>query len=112
MQPRSCEHASAHVIAGKQHERRWEEGDDLESLEFVPVEYEMPGAKRKDTQLVPASDRLIRMTKKIGIRRLVGFGLVRRILEKICQRELVNAETLREYEQKIQEYRVKIRSMT
>jgi hypothetical protein len=33
-------------------------------------------------------------------------------LEKICRRELVNAETLREYDQKIHEYRVKIRSMT
>jgi hypothetical protein len=107
----------AHVIAGKhrrigkEHERRWEEGDDLESLEFVPVEYEMPGAKRKDTQLVPASDRLIRMTKKIGIRRLcLGFGLGRRILEKICRRELVNADRLREYEGKIREYKMNARS--
>jgi len=84
----------------------------LESLAFVPVEYEMPGARRKDTQLAPASERLIRMTKKIGIRRLVGFGLGRRILEKICRRELLNSATLREYEQKIREYKVKIRSMT
>ncbi len=108
----------AHVIAGKhprigkEHERRWEEGDDLESLAFVPVEYEMLSAKRKDTQLAPASERLIRMTKKIGIRRLVGFGLGRRILEKICQRELINLTTLREYERKIREYKVKIRSRT
>jgi hypothetical protein len=104
--------AARHRRIGKEHERRWEEGDDLESLAFVPVEYEMPGTKRKDTQLAPASERLIRMTKRIGIRRLVGFGLGRRILEKICRRDPVNAETLREYERQAREYKVKIRSKT
>ena len=108
----------AHIIAGrhrrigKEHERRWEEGDDLESLAYVPVEYEMPGTKRKDMQLSPASERLIRMTKRIGIRRLVGFGLGRRILEKICRRELLKSATLREYEQKVHEYKMKVRSRT
>jgi hypothetical protein len=96
----------AHIIAGrhrrigKEHDRRWEEGDDLESLLFVPVEYAEPGQEAEDASLVRASERLIRMIKKIRIRRLVKFGLGRRILEKICRRELVNADTLHEYEQK------------
>jgi hypothetical protein len=99
----------SHIIArrhrriGKEHDRRWEEGDDLESLLFVPVEYEEPGLEAEDASLARASERLIRMIKKIGIRKLVRFGLGRRILEKICRRELVNADTLREYEQRIRE---------
>ena len=99
----------SHVIAGrhrrigKEHDRRLEEGDDLESLLFVPVEYEEPGQDTEDASLVHASERLIRLIKKIGILRLVRFGLGRRILERICRRELVNAGTPREYKQRVQE---------
>jgi hypothetical protein len=108
----------AHIIAGrhrrigKEHDRRLEEGDDLESLLFVLVEYAEPGQKAEDASLVRASERLIRMIKKIRIRRLVKVGLGRRILEKICRRELVNADTLHEYEQKIRKYKMKVRSRT
>lgn len=78
----------------------------------MPVEYEEPGAQVKDISLVRASERLIRLIKKIRIRKLIKFGLGRRILEKICRRDLVKAETLREYDQNIHDYKVKIRSMT
>jgi hypothetical protein len=68
--------------------------------------------RQRDASLVRASERLIRMIKKIRIRRLVKFGLGRRILEKICRPELVNADTLHEYEQKIRKYKMNVRSRT
>ena len=101
--------AGRHRRIGKESDRRWEEGDDLESLLFVPVEHEEPGEQSRDASLARPRERLIRLTKKIGIRRLVEFGLGRRILDKICQRELVNADTLREYEGKIREYKMDAR---
>jgi hypothetical protein len=76
------------------------------------MEYETPGVQPEDSRLARASERLIRLIKKNAIRRLVRLGLGRRILEKICRKGLVNADTLREYEQKIHEYKVKIRSRT
>jgi hypothetical protein len=35
----------------------------------------------------------------------VRFGLGRRSLEKICRRERVNVDTLREYERMVREYK-------
>ena len=108
----------AHIIAGrhrrigKESDRRWEEGAELESLSYIPMEFKPPGSEHNANELVRASEGLIRRITEIGIRELVRSGFGRRILEKICRRELVNAETLREYDQKIHEYRVKIRSMT
>jgi hypothetical protein len=95
--------AGKHRRIGKESDRRWEEGAELESLSYVPIEFEPPGSKCEQNQLARASERLIRKIRKIGIRKLVRFGLGRRILEKICRRELVNADTLREYEQRIRE---------
>jgi len=97
---------------GKESDRRWEEGAELESLSYIPMEFKPPGSEHNANELVRASEGLIRRIREIGIRELVRSGFGRRILEKICRRELVNAETLREYDQKIHEYRVKIRSMT
>jgi hypothetical protein len=97
--------AGKHRRIGKESDRRWEEGDDLESLLFVPLEYEQPGERADDPSLTRASERLIRRIKKIGMRRLVNFGLGRRILEKICRRELVNVATLREYDRLVREYK-------
>jgi hypothetical protein len=99
--------AAKHRRIGKESDRRWEEGDDLESLLFVPVEYEQPGEQEKNTNLALPSERLIRKIKKIGIRRLVSFGLGRRVLERICRRELVNVAALREYEQLIRKHKAK-----
>jgi len=101
----------AHIIAAKhrqiskEHDRRWEEGDDLESLSFVPLEYKQPGERAENTGLVLPSERLIRKIKKIGIRELVRFGLGRRTLEKICRRERLDSSTLHEYDRKVREYR-------
>ena len=70
----------AHIIAGrylrigKESDRRWEEGDDLESLMYAPVEYEPPGEQAENTRLVLPSERLIRKIRKIGIREVVRFG--------------------------------------
>jgi hypothetical protein len=107
----------AHIIAGKhrrigkESDRRWEEGDDLESLMYVPREYEQPGEESEDQSLMRASERLIRKIKDIGIRELVRFGLARRIrcgrriLEKICRRQLLDHSTLRDYDRMVREYK-------
>jgi hypothetical protein len=62
-----------HRRIGKESDRRWEEGDDLESLLFVPVEYQQPGEQAENASLRLASERLIRLIKKIGTRKLVRF---------------------------------------
>jgi hypothetical protein len=78
---------------------------------YVPVEYEQPGEQAEGQSLARASERLIRTIKDIGIRELVRFGLARRIrcgrriLEKICRRELIKCSTLREYERRVREYK-------
>jgi hypothetical protein len=83
----------AHIIAGKhrrigkESDKRWEEGDELESLSYVPIEFEPPGSEQKRNELARASENLIRKIKKIGIRELMRSGLGRRILEKICRRQ-------------------------
>jgi hypothetical protein len=97
--------AGRHRRIGKESDRRWEEGDDLESLIYVPVEYERPGDEAEDAALTRASESLIRKIKKIGIRPLERFGLGRRILEKICRREFVDRSTLREYDRMVRNYR-------
>jgi hypothetical protein len=100
----------AHIIAGKhrrigkESDRRWEEGDDLESLIYIPVEYEQPGQEEGDPSLTRASERLIRKIKEIGIRKLVRSGLGLRILQKICRRTLLKSETLLHYRQRIDQY--------
>jgi hypothetical protein len=98
---------------GKESDRRWEEGDDLESLMYVPMEYVQPGEQAEDPSLARASERLIRTIKDIGIRELVRFGLARRIrggrriLEKICRRELLDRSTLCEYDRMVRAYKLK-----
>jgi hypothetical protein len=100
----------AHIIAGKhrrigkESDRRWEEGADLESLSYVPMEFESPESEPRRNELASASESLIRKIKRIGIRKLMRYGLGRRILEKICRRQYVNVDTLHEYEQRIREY--------
>jgi hypothetical protein len=106
----------SHIIAGKhrriskEHDRRWEEGDDLESLLFVPVEYEQPGHEAEGATFVRGSERLIRSVRNIGIRELVRFGLGRRILEKISRRKPVDGEKLRHCEARVREYRIRMKS--
>lgn len=105
----------AHIVAGKhrrigkESDRRWEEGDDLESLLFVPLEYQQPGELDENTNLVLPSERLIRKIRKIGMRPLIRFGLGRRALEKIIRRELLDLRTLSHYQQRIHEYKLNLR---
>jgi hypothetical protein len=81
----------AHIIAGKhrrigkESDRRWEEGDDLESLIYLPVEYEQPGTEQKRDELVRPSESLIRQVRKIWIRALVRFGLSRRFWKRFAE---------------------------
>lgn len=100
----------AHIIAGrlrrigKETDRRWEEGDDLESLMYVSVEYEHPAEQQETAHLGRARERLIRKIKRIRIRKLIRYGCSRRILERICRRELLPAAILKEYELRVGEY--------
>lgn len=102
----------AHIIAGKhcrigkESDRRWEEGDDFESLQRRPIEYE-PKATRATpgTQSTP-SEALIRQIRNIGIRELIRFGCARRTLDKIRARELVDDSALHEYERMVRDYKL------
>jgi hypothetical protein len=93
------------VHIGKETPRGIEEGDEpSEIMKFEPIEYEKtPNPKGMEKP----SEYLILRIKKIGIRKLMSAGCGRRILEKICRRELVRVSTLHEYEQMIREYESK-----
>jgi hypothetical protein len=99
----------AHIIAGrhrriaKESDRRWEEGDDLESLLRLPLGYEQPDEKPERANLARACERVIRKIKRIVIRELVRRGCSRRILDKIYGRELVAVSMLNEYERRVGE---------
>jgi hypothetical protein len=101
----------AHIIArehrriGKESDRRWEQGDDLESTLSRPIVYTPTRERNLPDAMAKASETLIRKIRKIGIRELVRFGCGERILEKICRRQLVRVSTLHEYEQMIEEYK-------
>jgi hypothetical protein len=96
--------AGRHRRIGKETDRRWEEGDDLESLMYVPLEYEHPAEQQEPAHLVRARKRLIMKIKRIGIRKLVRYGCSRRILERICRRELLPTAILKQYELRVEEY--------
>ena len=98
--------AAKHRRIGKESDRRWEEGDDFESLQRRPVEYEPTSVNRTPTGQSKPSEALIRQIRKIGKRELIRFGCARRILEKICRRESVDDSTLHEYERIIREYKL------
>ncbi len=100
----------AHIVAGrhrrigKESDRKWEEGDAVESLVCGPIEYESPASPRVLADHALASERLIQKVKKVGIRQLVRLGFGRRILEKMCRGDQVRCSTLREYEEFILEF--------
>ena len=99
-----------YVIGGKHHhigkevDRRWEEGDDLEAMRQTPIEYTRRASRATREPLMQPSLSLSQSVKKIGIRKLIRQGFGRRIVEKISRRELVKASTYREYERRIEEY--------
>jgi hypothetical protein len=99
-----------HLIGGKHHrigkevDRRWEEGDDLDAMRQTHIEYTRKASRAPHESLVQPSLSLSRSVKKIGIRKLIRQQFGRRIIEKISRRELVKASTYREYERRIEEY--------
>ena len=99
-----------HVIGGKHHrigkevDRRWEEGDDLDAMRQTPIEYTRKASRSPREPLIHPSLSLSQLVKKVGIRKLVRQGFGRRIIEKISRRKLVKASTYREYERRIEEY--------
>ena len=98
-----------HVIGGKRHrigkevDRRWEEGDDLEAMHQTPIEYTHRASCTREPLIQPSLS-LSQSVRKIGIRKLVRQGFGRRIIEKISRRELLKASTYRDYERRIEEY--------
>ena len=93
----------AHHRIGKEVDRRWEEGDDLDAMRQTPIEYTRKASRGRDTLIQP-SPSLGRTIRTLGIRRLIRQGFGRRIIEQISRRELVKASTYREYERRIEEY--------
>jgi hypothetical protein len=99
----------AHIIGGKHRrigkevDRRWEEGDDLDAIRQRPIEYLAIRAKSGDATAIPGG-ALSRLVKKIGLRKLMRQGLGRRILQKIWRQEPVKISTLREYERAIRQF--------
>ncbi len=98
-----------HVVGGERHrigkevDRRWEEGDDLEAMRQKPLEYMRPGRRAPEPTVRP-SLHLSKLVKEIGIRKLMRQGFGRRIVQKILRREPVKASTYRDYERRIEEY--------
>jgi hypothetical protein len=98
-----------HVMGGKRHrigkevDRRWEAGDDLESLRQAPNEY-TPAASRASGPTVIPGPHLGQLVRDIGIRKLMRQGFGRRILQKITRRQPLNASTYRDYERRLEKY--------
>jgi hypothetical protein len=98
-----------HVIGGERHrigkevDRRWEEGDDLDAMHQTPIEYTHRASRAREPLIQPSLS-LSRLVRNIGIRKLIRQGFGRRIIEKISRRELVKASTYRDYERRIEEY--------
>ena len=84
----------------KECDRRWEDGEDADALEFEPPNYDR-NEERDSRGYRIASEKFIRRIKKIGIRKLVKLGCSRKILQTICRKELVRNSTLSEYERRI-----------
>ncbi len=100
-----------HIVAGEFHrigkegDRRWEEGDDLESIRFESTDYDRDGVSTE--RMAKPTESLVRKIKKIGVKELVRFGCGERILKKICRRERVRVSTLHEYERMIRDWKSK-----
>ncbi len=61
-------------------------------------------SNKRPQHLGRTRERLIRKIKRIRIRKLIRYGCSRRILERICRRELLPAAMLKEYELRVGEY--------
>jgi len=93
----------AHIVIDKIHriskecDRRWEDGEDADAIEFEPPNYDRNEESDSNGYIV-AREKFIRKIKKIGIRKLIKHGCGERILRKICRKEMVRISTLNAYE--------------
>ena len=75
----------AHIVIDKVHriskecDRRWEDGEDADAIEFRPPNYDNNEESDSEGYMV-ARDKMIRKIKKIGIRGLIRFGCSEKIL--------------------------------
>lgn len=83
---------------GKEVDRKWKEGDDLDAMRQAPIEYTRKASRSPREPLMQPSLSLSQSVKKIGIRKLIRQGFGRRIIEKLSRREPVKASTCREYD--------------
>jgi hypothetical protein len=81
----------AHIVAnwpliyiGKEHDRHWEQGEDLSLLDFKAIEY-----KRKGNTV--ATDEQLARIAIVPKREFMRRGINQHTLEKICKREPVRA---------------------
>jgi hypothetical protein len=84
----------AHIIAnwppiyiGKESDKHWEEGEDLNLLEFTIIEY-----KRKGYAI--ATDEQLEKIADVPKREFMRRGINQHTLEKICKRRPVRAAKL------------------
>lgn len=101
----------AHIIAnwppiyiGKEHDRHFEEGEDLSLLEFKAIEYSRKGNAITDAEQLA---RIAKVPKREFMRR----GINQHTLEKICRREPVRAIKLAKCLKALEEYESGIQSM-
>jgi hypothetical protein len=95
--------AGKHRRIGKETDRRWEEGDDLDAARRRPIEYQPSSTRASEPTLRPGQ-HLSLLVRRIGIRKLMRHGCGRRILQKICRQQPLRVSTLQEYERAIEHY--------
>ena len=84
----------AHIVVdkvrriSKECDRRWEDGEDADAIEFEPPNYDKEEEKESSGFSI-AREQLIRTIKKIGFRELERRKCNRSTLQKICKREMV-----------------------
>jgi hypothetical protein len=77
----------AHVVGGKRHrigkevDRRWEEGDDLDAMHQTSIEYTRRASRAREPLIQPSLS-LSRLVRNIGVRKLMRQGLVDASLKK------------------------------
>ena len=93
----------AHIVIDKVHriskecDRRSEDGEDADAIEFEPPNYD-ENEESDSKGCTVAREKFVRRIKKIGIRKLINHGCSEKILRKICRREMVRISALNEYE--------------
>jgi len=94
----------AHIVAnwpliyiGKEHDRHWEEGEDLSLLDFKTIEYKRKG-------YVVATDEQVARIAAVPKRELMRRGINQHTLERICAKESVRLPKLAECLKALREY--------